>query len=194
MTAGWAVAGEPNHDESSYLDIGLAVATVWRRSDGSMKWTGAGGIGLVEGTAPTPEEAKLAVETAMAGILLTTLARLSYPAIKDAQLPQGNQTGLDPKMAASAVMIALVKMRCQQHLRYAIEEVRSYRERSRVENLVRATYFIGVAQGQAYVLYDTPAVAWRFERAVRKTRTVIDTLARRHADLAFDGPQVLLPL
>lgn len=161
MTAGWAVAGEPNHDESSYLDIGLAVATVWRRSDGSMKWTGAGGIGLVEGTAPTPEEAKLAVETAM---------------------------------AASAVMIALVKMRCQQHLRYAIEEVRSYRERSRVENLVRATYFIGVAQGQAYVLYDTPAVAWRFERAVRKIRTVVDTLARRHADLAFDGPQVLLPL
>ena len=77
-----------------------------------------------------PEAAKLAVETALAGVLLSALARLSYPAIKEAQLPQGNKTEHDPKMAASAVMIALVKMRCQQHLRYAIEEVRSYRERS----------------------------------------------------------------
>jgi hypothetical protein len=171
------VAGEPNHDESSYLDIGLAVATVWRRSDGSMKWTGAG-IGLVEGTTPTPEAAKLAVETALAGVLLSALARLSYPAIKEAQLPQGNKTEHDPKMAASAVMIALVKMRCQRYLRHAIEDVRAYRERPSCVTLVRAATSCGHALGQASVLYDTPAVAWRYLRAVQKIQAVITKLSQ----------------
>lgn len=94
-----------------------------------------------------------------------------------AKLAKGGNTPLVPRTAASAVMIALVKLRCRQYLHFAVEEVRFHRERPRLDSLRRAAFFIGVAEGQALVLYDTQSVAWRFLRAVQKVRATVDGLA-----------------
>jgi len=89
-------------------------------------------------------------------------------------------TPLDPKTAASPVMIAIIKMRFRQHLRLAIESVRSHRERrdpmEHPMELRRAARHLGIAEGQVYVLYDTHAQAWPFLRAVQKIDALIDRL------------------
>jgi hypothetical protein len=92
---------------------------------------------------------------------------------------------LDPKTSASPVMIALVQLRCRQHLRYAIEFIRS-------NEPSRAAYHLGIAEGQALVLYDTACVAWRYKKAVRAIYRALDHLLHRAADkmlLQFSYPE-----
>lgn len=100
------------------------------------------------------------------------------------QYPGIMNTTLDQATAASPVMVALLKLRCRQYMRHAIEEIRN-------GELQRAAYHLGIAQGQVFALYDTHAVAWRFEKAARKIYVVLDHRLRAAAEksmLQFSYP------
>lgn len=85
------------------------------------------------------------------------------------------QNTLDPKTAASPVMIAVIAMRCRQHLHLAIDSIRNGEP-------MRAAYHLGIAQGQVNVLYATPHRAWLYLKACRKVYTALNTMTRRASE------------
>ena len=83
---------------------------------------------------------------------------------------------LDPRSSVSPTMLSLVKTRARQHLHHAVQDVRWARERvggKSAEWLRSAEWHLGIAQGQVYVLYDTRAVAWRYQRAIDAVRVAL---------------------
>ena len=83
---------------------------------------------------------------------------------------------LVPATSVSRTMLALVKIRARQYLHHAVQDVRWARERvggKSAEWLRSAEWNLGIAQGQVYVLYDTQAVAWRYQRAIDAVRVAL---------------------
>lgn len=83
---------------------------------------------------------------------------------------------LDPRSSVSPTMLSIVKTRARQHLHHAVQDVRWARERvggKSAEWLRSAEWHLGIAQGQVYVLYDTRAVAWRYQRAIDAVRVAL---------------------
>ena len=83
---------------------------------------------------------------------------------------------LDPRSSVSPTMLAIVKIRARQHLHHAVQDVRWAREQvggKSAEWLRSAEWHLGIAQGQVYVLYDTQAVAWRYQRAIDAVRVAL---------------------
>lgn len=93
--------------------------------------------------------------------------------------PDQSAIVLDPKRSVSPAMLAIMKIRCRQYLHYAIEDLRG-------GHLFRAQRHLGIAEGQGMVLYDTPAVAWRYLKATNAIRKALQLALTSLGERAFE--------
>lgn len=78
--------------------------------------------------------------------------------------------------AASPVLIALTRMRAQRYIHFAVERIREAREvggTRRTEAIREAERFLGIAEGQVAVLFDTCAYPLNVQRAVGRVRAAL---------------------
>lgn len=93
--------------------------------------------------------------------------------------PQGRPGANDPLIqadAATPVFVALTRVRAQRYLHFAVERIREARETGgarRTEAVRDAERFLGIAEGQVAVLFDTLAYPLNIQRAIDHVRAAL---------------------
>ena len=93
--------------------------------------------------------------------------------------PQGRPGAHDALIqgdAASPVLVAVARVRAQRYVHIAVERIREARETGgmrRTEAIRDAERFLGIAEGQVLVLFDTCAYPLNIQRAIDRVRAAL---------------------